>query len=203
MQRGAVVGDVAAQALDPDGEPDGEQEDDVEWPSEKKKPTLSGRWPSLISFRVVLSIAPMWSASNAWRMPSVYAVMPTPIPKMRRPELQVLRRDEPEQQAEADDVQREDDERQQPRRASTRPAERARNRVHRETGDDVVAIGLFPRIVSRTSCCDLLARANHPHQTSSTQPFVRPGRSVRWRWSRRFPATRLAGPARLLRGVRR
>ncbi len=30
-----------------------------EWPSEKKKPTLSGRWPSLISLRVVLSMAPM------------------------------------------------------------------------------------------------------------------------------------------------
>ena len=43
----------------------------VEWPSEKKKPTLSGRCPSLISLRVVLSIAPMWSASNACRSPSV------------------------------------------------------------------------------------------------------------------------------------
>ena len=43
----------------------------VEWPSEKKKPTLSGRWPSVISLRVVLSIAPMWSASKAWRRPSV------------------------------------------------------------------------------------------------------------------------------------
>ncbi len=37
----------------------------VEWPSEKKKPTLSGRFPSAMSFRVVLSIAAMWSASNA------------------------------------------------------------------------------------------------------------------------------------------
>ena len=43
----------------------------VEWPSEKKKPTLTGRWPSVISLRVVLSIAPMWSASKAWRRPSV------------------------------------------------------------------------------------------------------------------------------------
>ncbi len=51
-----------------------------EWPREKKKPTLSGRWPSVISLRVVLSMAPMWSASKAWRIPSVYAVMPTPIP---------------------------------------------------------------------------------------------------------------------------
>ena len=30
----------------PSAEADGEQEDDVEWPSEKKKPTLSGRCPS-------------------------------------------------------------------------------------------------------------------------------------------------------------
>ena len=43
----------------------------VEWPSENQNPTLSGRWPSRISLRVVLSIAEMWSASNAWRMPSV------------------------------------------------------------------------------------------------------------------------------------
>ena len=43
----------------------------VECPSEKKKPTLSGRWPSVISLRVVLSIAAMWSASNACRRPSV------------------------------------------------------------------------------------------------------------------------------------
>ena len=31
----------------------------LECPSENKKPTLSGRWPSLISLRVVLSIAAM------------------------------------------------------------------------------------------------------------------------------------------------
>ena len=37
----------------------------VEWPREKKNPTLRGRLPSDISFRVVLSIAEMWSASNA------------------------------------------------------------------------------------------------------------------------------------------
>ncbi len=43
----------------------------VEWPSEKKKPTPSGRWPSGISLRVVLSMAAMWSASKAWRMPRV------------------------------------------------------------------------------------------------------------------------------------
>ena len=43
----------------------------VECPSEKKKPTLSGRRPSAMSLRVVLSIAAMWSASKAWRSPSV------------------------------------------------------------------------------------------------------------------------------------
>ena len=43
----------------------------VEWPSEKKSPTPTGRWPSCISLRVVLSIAAMWSASTAWRRPNV------------------------------------------------------------------------------------------------------------------------------------
>ena len=42
-----------------------------EWPREKKNPTDSGRLPSLTSLRVVLSIAAMWSASNACRMPRV------------------------------------------------------------------------------------------------------------------------------------
>jgi len=37
----------------------------VECPSEKKKPTPIGFWPCCRSFRVVLSIAAMWSASNA------------------------------------------------------------------------------------------------------------------------------------------
>ncbi len=53
----------------------------VEWPSEKKNPTLSGRCPSLMSLRVVLSIAEMWSASNAWRIPRVRATNPRPKPK--------------------------------------------------------------------------------------------------------------------------
>ncbi len=43
----------------------------VEWPSEKKNPVLSGRRPSAMSLRVVLSIAEMWSASKACRIPSV------------------------------------------------------------------------------------------------------------------------------------
>jgi len=43
----------------------------VEWPSEKKKPTPSGRLPCARKVRVVLSIAAMWSASNAWRRPKV------------------------------------------------------------------------------------------------------------------------------------
>ena len=52
-----------------------------ECPSEKKKPTLRGRLPSLMSFRVVLSIAAMWSASKAWRIPRVRAKIPVPNPK--------------------------------------------------------------------------------------------------------------------------
>ena len=43
----------------------------LEWPRENQKPTDSGRLPSAISLRVVLSIAAMWSASNACRMPRV------------------------------------------------------------------------------------------------------------------------------------
>ena len=52
----------------------------LEWPREKKNPTLIGRFPSAMSFRVVLSMAAMWSASKAWRMPRVSARMPVPIP---------------------------------------------------------------------------------------------------------------------------
>ena len=43
----------------------------AEWPSEKKKPTPTGRWPCCISLRVTLSIAAIWSASTAWRRPNV------------------------------------------------------------------------------------------------------------------------------------
>ncbi len=43
----------------------------VECPREKKNPTDSGRLPSLTSLRVVLSIAAIWSASKACRMPRV------------------------------------------------------------------------------------------------------------------------------------
>src|SRR5262245_40535385 len=51
----------------------------VECPSENQNPTLNGRLPSAIKVRVVLSIAEMWSASNACRNPNVYAVTPIPI----------------------------------------------------------------------------------------------------------------------------
>ena len=43
----------------------------VEWPSEKKKPTPTGRLPSCMSLRVTLSMAAMWSASKAWRSPKL------------------------------------------------------------------------------------------------------------------------------------
>lgn len=53
----------------------------LEWPSANQNPTDTGRLPSAISLRVVLSIAAMWSASNACRIPRVYAVTPRPMPK--------------------------------------------------------------------------------------------------------------------------
>ena len=59
----------------------------LEWPRENQNPTDSGRCRSAISLRVVLSIAAMWSASNACRMPRVYAVSPIPIPNALPPKL--------------------------------------------------------------------------------------------------------------------
>jgi len=44
----------------------------VEWPSEKNMPTVTGRWPAAMRRRVIRSMAEMWSASRAWRRPSVY-----------------------------------------------------------------------------------------------------------------------------------
>ena len=55
----------------------------VEWPKEKKKPVPSGRFPSAISLRVVLSIQEMWSASKACRNPRNHAVTATPRPTPR------------------------------------------------------------------------------------------------------------------------
>ncbi len=43
----------------------------VECPRLNQNPTDSGRVRSCMSLRVVLSIAAMWSTSNACRMPSV------------------------------------------------------------------------------------------------------------------------------------
>ena len=43
----------------------------VEWPSEKKKPDAERALALRSIFRVVLSIAAMWSASKAWRRPKV------------------------------------------------------------------------------------------------------------------------------------
>ena len=60
-----------ASALMPSEKSTASAKTTVEWPSEKKKPTPSGRWPSFMNLRVVLSIAAMWSASKAWRIPSV------------------------------------------------------------------------------------------------------------------------------------
>lgn len=43
----------------------------VEWPGEKNRPTPVGFWPCPTSLRVTLSMAAIWSASTAWRRPSV------------------------------------------------------------------------------------------------------------------------------------
>ena len=60
VQPRAVVRDGAAEPADPEREERSvSPKTTLECPSEKKKPTLSGRWPSAISLRVVLSIAPM------------------------------------------------------------------------------------------------------------------------------------------------
>ena len=77
----------------------------VEWPSAKKKPTLSGRWPSAISFRVVLSIAAMWSASKAWRTPERVGGDPdAEAERSGRAEAVFVRGDERDQDEEADTV---------------------------------------------------------------------------------------------------
>ena len=47
-------------------------------PIANHRPTLIGRVPSCISLRVTLSIAAMWSASTAWRSPSVQASSAVP-----------------------------------------------------------------------------------------------------------------------------
>ena len=44
----------------------------VECPKEKKVPTVTGRCPDAMRRRVIRSMADMWSASKAWRRPSVY-----------------------------------------------------------------------------------------------------------------------------------
>ena len=71
MQAGAAVLTGPSSALMPSENRNASANTIVECPSENQNPTLNGRLPSLISLRVVLSIAEMWSASNAWRIPSV------------------------------------------------------------------------------------------------------------------------------------
>ena len=60
-----------AMALTPVASSSASANTTVEWPSEKKNPVARGRCPSLISLRVVLSMAAMWSASKACRRPRV------------------------------------------------------------------------------------------------------------------------------------
>ena len=59
MQREPSLLDLAAERPDADENRNASVKTTVECPSENKKPTLSGRLPSAISLRVVLSIAAM------------------------------------------------------------------------------------------------------------------------------------------------
>ena len=79
-----------------------------ECPRAKKNPVPSGRRPSAISLRVVLSIAEMWSASKACRAPSVHAVSATPEAEPEALELEVVRGDGEGEDAPAPEVQGQD-----------------------------------------------------------------------------------------------
>jgi hypothetical protein len=86
----------------------------VEWPKEKKNPVPSGRLPSAISLRVVLSIQEMWSASKACRNPRNHAVMATPNPTPRplvppTPVVEVARHHAPDEDRPARDVAGQDE----------------------------------------------------------------------------------------------
>ena len=50
----------------------------LQWPSEKKTPTVVARRPDATSRRVTLSIAAMWSASTPWRQPNATPTVPPP-----------------------------------------------------------------------------------------------------------------------------
>ena len=75
----------------------------VEWPSEKKKPTATGRLFSCISFRVTLSMAAMWSASTACRRPK--AVGQETQAQRRRVGVEHGQRQRPGGQVQADEEQ--------------------------------------------------------------------------------------------------
>ena len=86
LQRGVVVVDAAGERAHAERDRRApSRRPPSEWPRLNQKPTLIGRLPSAISLRVVLSIAAMWSASKACRMPRVYAVTPRPTPRTLPP----------------------------------------------------------------------------------------------------------------------
>ena len=190
----------------PSESPTASRKTTLEWPSEKKKPTLSGRWPSrhqlarrVVDRADVVGVERVAHAERVGRDADADA-------EDAAAELQVLRRDEAEQQAEADDVQRDDHEREQPARASTRPARASATPAsiaifaHRY---DVAAIGLFPPDHALRTARG--ARAIVPLRTALSQPirryeslatgvplghrFARCGRAVRprARWRSRSP----------------
>src|SRR4029077_10377602 len=125
VQRGAVVGDAAAQALDADGEPDCEQEDDggvaegeEEADAERALPVAHQLARRVVDRADVVGVERVAHAERVRRDADTDS-------EDSRAELQMLWSDEAEQQAEADDMQREDDERQYPRAPPLGRRERA------------------------------------------------------------------------------
>ena len=100
-----------------------------------------------MNLRVVLSMAAMWSASKAWRMPERVGREPDPGREgAAGAEAEVVRDDDPEEQAEADDVQADDRGRQAARpRPLGRASARARMRVSMRPSS-VVQAGHSPAI---------------------------------------------------------
>ena len=105
-------------AADAEHDEHAEREDDRRVPEEKKKPTPSGRWPSVMSLRVVLSIArDVVGVEGVAQAERVRGDAEPDAEHAARAERVLLGRDDGDQQEEADRVEPDDD-RRQPGRAS-------------------------------------------------------------------------------------
>ena len=71
MKAGGAGPDLFVEVSDSEVEQHGQEEHDGRVPEGEEEPDAQGRFPSAISLRVVLSMAEMWSASKAWRIPRV------------------------------------------------------------------------------------------------------------------------------------